>query len=207
MRPAVALREDGIPPTNTLRSGSRVSGKQAMHSEELNGQLRLASLDPLRDYHFNVRKRDGRIVSFDETRIYLAVESAFKAEAGLSPDTPLSQETQSLVLRLTEAAAGDCLRRAVRGETLEIELIQDCVERQLLASGQHAVARGFILYREQRRKARALRGDRTTEGRPQAQLSITLRDGSRDVLDPQRVRREIIRACKGLEGQCSWKAV
>jgi ribonucleoside-diphosphate reductase alpha chain len=180
---------------------------KAMQSEELNGQLRLASLDPLRDYHFNVRKRDGRIVPFDETRIYLAIESAFKAEAGLSPDTPPSLETQSLVLQLTEAAAGDCLRRAVRGETLEIELIQDCVERHLLASGQHAVARGFILYREQRRKARALRGDRTTDGRLQAQLSVTLPDGSHDTLDPQRLRRDIIRACRGLEMHCSWKAV
>jgi ribonucleoside-diphosphate reductase alpha chain len=178
-----------------------------MHSEELNGQLRLASLDPLRHYQFTVRKRDGRIVPFDETRIGLAIESAFKAEAGLSQDESLPEETQSLVIQLAEAAARDCLSRAVRGETLEIELIQNCVERQLLTKGHHEVARGFILYREQRRKARALRGDRTIDGQLQAHLQVTLPDGSRDVLDPQRVRREVIRACHGFESQCSWKAV
>jgi ribonucleoside-diphosphate reductase alpha chain len=178
-----------------------------MHSEELNGQLRLASIDPLRNRQFTVRKRDGRVVAFDESRICLAVEAAFKAERGISSDAQLPQETQGLVLQITEAAIRDCLRRAVRGETLEIELIQDCVETQLMTSGEHSVARGFILYREQRRKARALRGDRTRDGQLQAQLSVTLPDGSREPLDPQRVRREVIRACHGFEAQCSWKAV
>src|SRR5438552_2235235 len=127
-----------------------------MHNEELNGQLRWANLDPLRNHQFTVRKRDGRVVPFDETRICLAVESAFKAETGTAVDMPLPAEKQGIVLQITEASVGDCLRRAVRGETLEIEFIQDCVETQLMAGGQHAVARGYILYREQRRKARAL---------------------------------------------------
>jgi len=178
-----------------------------MHSEELNGQLRLASLDPLRNRQFTVRKRDGRVVPFEEARIHLAVESAFKADSGVSPDAALPEEKQALVMKIAEAAVRDCLRRAVRKDTLEIEWIQDCVETQLMASGQHAVARGFILYREERRKARALRGERTMAGELQAQLTVTHADGSRDVLDPQRVRREVIRACHGLESVCSWKAV
>jgi ribonucleoside-diphosphate reductase alpha chain len=178
-----------------------------MHSEELNGQLRLVSLDPLRNHQFTVRKRDGRVVPFDEARIHLAVESAFKADSGASLDRTLPEEKQALVMRIAEASVRDCLRRAVRGEALEIELIQDCVETQLMASGQHAVARGFILYREERRKARALRGERTIAGDLQAQLTVTHADGSSDVLDPQRVRREVIRACHGLEKECSWKAI
>lgn len=178
-----------------------------MQNEELNGQLRLASLDPLRNHQFTVRKRDGRLVPFDETRIYLAVESAFKAQLVISTHKSLPEDDKAVVLRITQAAVSECLRRAVSGVTLEIEIIQDCVETQLMASGEHAVARRYILYREDRRKARALRGERTLEGGFQAQLWMTLPDGSSEPLDPQQIRREIIRACRGFEEQCSWKAV
>ena len=60
-----------------------------MQTEQLNGQLSLANIDPLQNREFTVRKRDGRIVSFDETRVFLAIESAFKADANLSRDEPL----------------------------------------------------------------------------------------------------------------------
>src|SRR5213080_4346778 len=103
-----------------------------MQNEELDGQLHLANIDPLRNQQFTVRKRDGRIVPFDETRIYLAIESAFKAEAGLASDKPLPETTQGMVLRLTEFCVRQCLQRAVRGEALEIELIQDGVETRLM---------------------------------------------------------------------------
>src|SRR4051812_9069122 len=179
-----------------------------MHNEqELNGQLRLADIDPLAKENFTVRKRDGRVLPFDETRIYLAIESTLKAEANIRPDEPLPEASQALVLQLTETSVTNCLCRAVRGETLEIEMIQDCVETQLMANGLHGAARRFILYREERRKARALRGDRRKDGSLQAELAVTLANGAREPLDPQRVKREIIRACHGLENQCSWKAI
>src|SRR2546426_10077718 len=98
-----------------------------MQNEELDGQLHLANIDPLHNRKFTVRKRDGRVVPFDETRIYLAIESAFKAGMGISPDQPLPEAKQGLVLQITEASVRDCVGLTVRGETLEIELIQDCV--------------------------------------------------------------------------------
>ena len=39
-------------------------------------------LDPLEGKQFQVRKRNGNIIDFDETRIYLAIE-ALKADAEL----------------------------------------------------------------------------------------------------------------------------
>ena len=178
-----------------------------MQTEQLNGQLSLANIDPLQNREFTVRKRDGRLVSFDETRVFLAIESAFKADANLSRDEPLDDTTHGLVLRIASRAVKEIIRRAVRGEVLEIELLQDCVETEVMASGHHRVARRYVLYREERRKERALRGDRTVDGQLQAQLSVTRSDGSREPLDPQRIRREVIRACRGFEAECSWKAV
>ena len=51
-----------------------------MINEQLDGQLRMATLDPLEGKKLQVHKRDGRIIEFDETRIYLALEAALKAE-------------------------------------------------------------------------------------------------------------------------------
>lgn len=174
-----------------------------MLNEQLDGQLRLAQLDPLQHQEFSVRKRDGRIAPFDETRIALTIEATFKADAGLHQDQPLPSAAQSNVIRIANAVIRTAITRAVKGDVLEIELIQDLVETQFMEAGHHSAARKFILYREQRRKARALRGDRTVEGTPQAQLFVTLPDSTREPLDAQRIRRRIIGACRGIEENCS----
>jgi ribonucleoside-diphosphate reductase alpha chain len=71
-----------------------------------------------------------------------------------------------------------------------------------MVQGHVQVARRYIIYREDRRKARALRGDRDVTGQVQEELHITLRDGSKEVLEPQRIRRTLIRACRGFEDRC-----
>src|SRR5262249_35901119 len=103
---------------------------------DLDGQLTLANLPTQRE--LTVRKRDGRIVPFDETRICLALESAFKAEAGCSPDATLPDSVQGKVHSLTERVVRESFRRtATSGSLLEIELIQDIVETELMACGEH----------------------------------------------------------------------
>ena len=174
-----------------------------MLHEQLDGQLKLAQLDPLKDQNFSVRKRDGRIVPFDETRIALAIEAAFKADAGAHLDQPLPSAAQANVIRIANAVIHAAITRAAKGEVLEIELIQDFAESKLMEAGHHSAARRFILYREERRKARALRGDRTVEGAPQSQLFVSRPDNSREPFDPQRIRRRLINACRGVEQNCS----
>src|SRR5688572_9795694 len=112
-----------------------------MLHEQLDGQLRLVQLDPLQGQTFSVRKRDGRIVPFDESRIQLAVEAAFKADAGLHPDQPLPVAAQNNVIRITNAVIHAAITRAVRGSTLEIEFLQDLVETQLMEAGHHSIVR------------------------------------------------------------------
>ena len=178
-----------------------------MHSEQLNGQLSLTNIDPLQHKEFTVRKRDGRVSQFDETRIYLAIEAAFKVESGLTRDEQAPDVMQAVVQKITEKVAQECLARAVRGEVLDIERVQDTVETQLMAAGQHAIAKSYILYREARRKARALSGARTADGQPQSQLFVTLKDGGREPIEPQHIRRRVIAACRGLEDKCSYREI
>jgi len=175
-----------------------------MISEQLNGQLRMASIDPLEGREFTVRKRDGRVVAFDETRICLAIETAFKAHLGISGDERLSEATQADVHRITDEVVEKCLRLVMDGDTaeaLEIERIQDVVEERLMVE-HGVVAKRYILYREQRRKSRVIRGDRTVEGGAQDQMFVELPDGSREYLDPQRIRQRVNGAVRGLEDRC-----
>jgi ribonucleoside-diphosphate reductase alpha chain len=170
---------------------------------QLDSQLQLVQLDPLQRQTFSARKRDDRVVPFDETRIQLAIEAAFKADGGVHDDQPLPTAAQSNVIRVANTVIQAAIARAAKGDALEIEFIQDLVETKLMEAGHHSIARRYILYREDRRKARALRGDRTVEGTPQTQLFVTLPDQNRELLDPQRIRRRLISACRGMEENCS----
>ena len=173
-----------------------------MISEQLDGQLRMATLDPLEGRKFLVRKRDGHVIEFDETRIYLAIEASLKADAELPMDESAPDTMQADARRLTEAVVERSLSGAVDSEPLEIERIQDTVEDKLMELGFRGAARRYIVYREERRKARAIRGDRTVDGQPQERMFITLPDGEQEVLDPSRLKRDIYGACRGVEDKC-----
>ena len=173
-----------------------------MISEQLDGQLRMATLDPLEGKKFLVRKRDGHVIEFDETRIYLAIEASLKADAELPMDESAPDAMQADARRLAEAVVERSLSGAVDSEPLEIERIQDTVEDKLMELGFRGAARRYIVYREERRKARAIRGDRTVDGQPQERMFITLPDGEQEVLDPSRLKRDIYGACRGVEDKC-----
>jgi ribonucleotide reductase alpha subunit len=130
-------------------------------------QLHIQGIDPLHGIRFLVRKRDGRIEEFNEARILLAIESAFKAHQGLGLDAPLPGSTQAAATLCADKVVERTLACAVRGEKLEVEGIQDIVENQLMLEGHLEVARRYILYREKRRLARAER-----EGREKPSTTI-----------------------------------
>ncbi len=165
----------------------------------------LPSAATLESDKFLVRKRDGRTEPFNDARIGLALESAFKAELGLSKDAALPADVQTSVAYMASAVAQKALDLAADGRELEVELIQDLVENELMRSGQHEIARSYILYREERKKARILRGQSETAPAQAPTLNVTLPDGRVEPLDAQHVRRKLIRACAGLGDRTDWR--
>ncbi len=100
-----------------------------------------------------VRKRDGRIVSFDEARIKEAVLRAFKAvEEGSG-----AEAAQIASLVSDELAQLKTLSRDPRFLP-SIELIQDTVEKVLMREGFEVTAKAYILYRQKRAELRDNRG-------------------------------------------------
>lgn len=100
-----------------------------------------------------VRKRDGRLVPFDATKIEVAVASAMAA-AG-EEDPPFAREVAEVVrleLEHRQAAAAEAGDAAAPAPG--IETIQDLVERSLVELGRAGVAKAYILHRDRRARIR-----------------------------------------------------
>ncbi|MDP7396958.1 MAG: ATP cone domain-containing protein, partial [Lentisphaeria bacterium] len=160
-------------------------------------QLQLAGLDPLQNREFKIRKRDGRMDVFQDNRIYRAIEKAFKAATGLDEASALPEPDQQNAQRIAESVSQEVVGHAVRGGNLDVEWIQDVVEQQLMMEGFYTVARRYILYREERKKARVL-ADVGASQEP-VTMTVTKHDGSIVKLDPERIREIVYEACKGLD--------
>ena len=176
-----------------------------MIANETQTQLDLLPTPSPEADRFLVRKRDGHLEPFNDARIHLALEGAYKAELGIDKDQGLPVETQTNVTYLALAVAQKALDLAADGKELEVELIQDLVENELMRAGQHTIARRYIVYREERKKARLLRGQQEAADLNAPALSVTLPDGTVEPLDAQHVRRKLIRACAGVEDRTDWR--
>ncbi len=92
-----------------------------------------------------LRKRDGRVVEFDQIKISNAIFKAAKAVGG--SDRKLADYLADKVLIALE-------RKFKSWEVPEIEDVQDIVEKVLIEEGHAKTAKAYILYRDQRAKIR-----------------------------------------------------
>jgi ribonucleoside-triphosphate reductase len=93
-----------------------------------------------------IKKRDGRVVRFDSSKITEAIAKAGKATGEFD-----KREARKLTLKVMTLAYELKL-----GKLPEVEGIQDIVERILLDSPFHQTAKAYILYREQHSQIRNL---------------------------------------------------
>ncbi|MDC1251781.1 ATP cone domain-containing protein, partial [Gammaproteobacteria bacterium] len=143
-----------------------------------------------------VIKRNGSVVSYDAEKIAIAITKAFLAVEGgaAAASTRIHNEVNELANLVTTTFT----RRMPSGGTLHIEEIQDQVELELMRSGEQKVARSYVLYREERKKAR--KQEVKVEGKEEKGYKVILEDGQEEVLDMDRVNRMVGEACEGLEG-------
>src|SRR2546425_11969993 len=141
-----------------------------------------------------VIRRNGSVVGFEPSKISVAVTKAFLAVEG--GQSAASARIRELVAGLTDAVVSALVRRQPAGGTFHIEDVQDQVELALMRSGEHEVARAYVLYREKRAEARAHEAAQK-KPTPQPQLH-TVEDGVRRPLDLARLEELIASACEGL---------
>ncbi|MGQ7297073.1 ribonucleoside-diphosphate reductase subunit alpha [Quadrisphaera sp. KR29] len=148
-----------------------------------------------------VINRRGEVVPFDATRIAVALQKAFLATEGQAAGS--SARVRDLVEEMTRTVVDTLVRRSLAGSgssgrPVAVEEVQDQVELVLMRSGEHAVARSYILYREEHARARREREAATPSVEKVRQLSVRTTEGTLVPLDRDRVAAVVAEACAGL---------
>ncbi len=142
-----------------------------------------------------VIRRNGAVVEFHPEKISVALTKAFLAVEG--SQSAASSRVREVVARLTDTVIRSLTRRLPDGGTVQIEDIQDQVELALMRSGEHDVARAYVLYRERRAAERATH---TAEQAPAMHVTI---HGERRPLDTVALLKTCEAACAGISGEIS----
>jgi ribonucleoside-diphosphate reductase alpha chain len=104
-------------------------------------------------HQFHIIRRNGAVVGFEPGKIAIALTKAFLAVNG--GQGAASARIRELVETLSAQAVNALVRNRPSGGTFHIEDVQDQVELALMRSGEHDVARAYVLYREKRSQERA----------------------------------------------------
>jgi anaerobic ribonucleoside-triphosphate reductase len=96
-----------------------------------------------------IRKRDGRVVDFNESKITDAIFKAAQAVGG--EDRTMAMELTLDVMKLLRKNFGDNI--------FGVEDIQDCVEKILIEKGHARTAKAYILYRAHRNRIREAKSE------------------------------------------------
>ena len=153
--------------------------------------------DAARFVDFKVIRRNGSVVGFEPGKIAVAMTKAFLAVNG--GHGAASARVRELVEQMTQVVIGALMRNKPAGGTFHIEDIQDQVELALMRSGEHEVARAYVLYREKRSQERAARqAQAVAAGEPAGPRIGVLDAGVVRPLDEGMLRTLIESACSGL---------
>lgn len=149
--------------------------------------------DPTQPGVLRIISRNGDVSNYDESRIAAAMKKAFLAVEGNQAHQ--SDRIQTVVSQLTQQISNILNNRWPSGGTIHIENIQDLVELALMRAGEHQVARAYVLYREERRRAR----QQTQPDQEHDHIKVTLEDGKQIPLNLTWLENIVKKACVGLE--------
>lgn len=142
-----------------------------------------------------VIKRNGAVVSYDESKISVAITKAYLAVEG--GNAAASSRIHESVAQLGGLISDIFRRRMPSGGTIHIEDIQDQVELALMRTGEHKIARSYVIYRAEHTRIRQQKQE--SEQPAQPEISVILDNGEPGPLDTQRLQTVIAEACEGLE--------
>lgn len=140
-------------------------------------------------------KRNGKVVPYDDNKIRVAITKAYIAVEGqnAAASDRIHQQIDELTQQITQAFK----RRLPDNDIIHIEDVQDQVELALMRSEQYKVARAYVLYREEHRKARE--AQLKIQAADEKTILVTLANGEVTALDMDRIHTIVTEACRGLD--------
>lgn len=180
--------------SNATASSTSASREPLMPPASITASAELALTTP---GQLRVIRRNGKVTPFDASKIAVAMTKAFLAVEGGS--AAASTRIHETVERLSQHIMETFRRRMPDGGTIHIEDIQDQVELALMREGEQKVARAYVLYREERRKAREQEQAQLHKEYAQERLiHVQMHDGSKKPLDLARLIQLVKDACADL---------
>lgn len=184
----------------TTANQDTVAGASAKHLDHA-ASTRPGSNDAVMDTfnHYRVIRRNGKVTSFDLSKISVAMTKAFiNVEGGTAA---ASTRIHHKVEELAELVLSALTRRMPDGGTLHIEDIQDQVELALMRAGEQKIARAYVIYREERSRERQATMEQQIPDQElqSVPVSVTRADGSKAPLDTKRLQAIVDEACEGFE--------
>ncbi|MEE9302731.1 MAG: ribonucleoside-diphosphate reductase subunit alpha [Thiotrichaceae bacterium] len=148
---------------------------------------------------FKVIRRNGKVTSFDVSKISVAMTKAFLDVEGNS--AAASASVRDKVESLTQDVFNGLFRRLEDGGIVHIEDIQDHVELALMRSGEHKVARSYVIYREKRSQQRAKKNSKANKkGGTKSKINVISATGESKPLDEVRLKAVVKEAVSKLKG-------
>lgn len=152
----------------------------------------------------NIRKRNGKIVPFNQDRIFQAILKASQAyhhqKEGVILESSITLATRVTDLVVTHLVAQYHKIDHVPG----VEEIQNIVEQALVNAGHFEISRQYILYRSAQAQLRTQNSMLISQKIEQNLLQVTKSNGTQQTFSRQKIESFFKKASKGFEAQCTF---
>lgn len=138
---------------------------------------------------------------FNPMKIASAIERAFRRAQKIEEQSP--DYVVEAVNALTKKIVDEMVELSLQGETLYIDMVEDRIERELMAEKYFDVAKNYILHRAEeaaQSEPSLTLGDENTSNR---QFDILGTDGKTVTITERQLQKKLAFACKGLESLVS----
>ncbi len=134
---------------------------------------------------------------FNPMKIASSIERAFRRARNIEEQT--TDEAILAVNLLTQKIVGEMAELATKGDVLYIDMIEDRIERELMADKYFDVAKHYILYRAEKTQNQESASPSFDENAPVRQFEIATSDSSVMVITETMLRNKLSYACRGLQ--------
>ena len=148
----------------------------------------------------HIRKRNGEIVPFAIDRIQIALSKAYQATNTEMTDIPIIVDdiNQQIIQKQ---------QTLQEGNYIDVEYVQDIVEKTLMKYDRFETAKAYIIYREQRKKERE---DQTIQIHTQIEnkiFMVTKNNGEKTVFDRKKIENTYNYIAKELTEVCPFEEI
>ncbi len=141
-----------------------------------------------------ITKRNGEVVDFDVEKIKVAITKAVRAA---------KKEVNPQGLDLIVKNIAEEIQARFVDFYPNVENVQDIVEKHLIDNDLYEIAKGYILYRAERRAEREKQQEITIEKAKLGKLRVKKRDGRTILFDINKINQMIRDAVRGFEQEVS----